>query len=136
MNPIRRYRQIIWIPLLICGCSWISYYDPTTFKNLTDLKAEVSTLYDSFANARADSARIQSVQLRLRQVFEYEKGKGEKNAETAKQVEIIRAAVDRHIQNRLTEGPWSSAHLANTKENIEGAFDIAIKTERLKNKNE
>jgi hypothetical protein len=132
----RFFPSIVLAVVLASGCTWVSYYDPTTYKNLTELKAEVSTLYESFATSKFDSEAVQHLQLKLRQVYEYEKGKGEKNGETAKQVTIIRTMVDRHTQDRISAGPWSAAHLANTKENIEEAFDIAIRTERLKNKND
>jgi len=43
---------------------------------------------------------------------------------------------ERHVSDRLTTGRWTTTHLNNQKQNIAEAFDIAIKTERLKNKNE
>ena len=38
--------------LIFIGCArlfgFVSYYDPTTYKNLTELKPEVTKLYESF----------------------------------------------------------------------------------------
>jgi len=42
----------------------------------------------------------------------------------------------RHVKDRLEKGKWTIEHFENVKTNIADAFDIAIQTERLKNKNE
>lgn len=128
------------LSLLALGCApflgFPAYYDPTTYKNLTDVKPEVAALYDTFANDPADSGRIAAVRLTLARIYEYEKGKGEKNAETTRQIQIIQGMFERHMEDRLKTGKWSATHLANKKDNIAEAFDTAIQTERLKNKNE
>jgi hypothetical protein len=113
-----------------------SYYDATTYKSLTDLKAEIQFLYDTFATDSLAEAEVTAVRLKLAQVYEYEKGKGEQNKETREQVEIIQQMFGRHMSDRMKNGKWTSAHLANQKTNLAEAFDIAIATERLKNKNE
>ena len=69
-------------------------------------------------------------------MYEYEKGKGGKNKETYEQIRIIQNMFERHVNDRLNSGTWSKINLDNLKKNIVDAFDIAIKTERLKNKNE
>jgi len=124
-------------PLLL-GCSGLllHYYDPTTYKSLTDLKPKVSALYDSFMETNIDKKEVAEVRLELAQVYEYVKGKGESNKETTKQITILRDMFERHVQDRVKNGKWSEIDLENMKENIEDAFDIAIQTERLKNKNE
>lgn len=126
----------LFLQLLGCSGPLLHYYDPTTYKNLTDLKPKVSALYESFLDEDIDSKGIAQIRLELAQVHEYEKGKGESNKETATQIKIIRSLLDEQVQDRLKNGRWSSIHLENQKENIEDAFDIAIQTERLKNKNE
>ena len=55
-----------------------TYYDATTYKNLTDLKTEVIMLYDSFSKEKIDSIKIDKITLKFAQIYEYEKGKGEK----------------------------------------------------------
>lgn len=107
-----------------------------TYKNLTELKPEVVFLYETFTTDSINLERIAYVRLRLAQVYEYEKGKGSKNKETYEQIEIIQNMFERHVKDRLEKGKWTKEHFENVKTNIEEAFDIAIQTERLKNKNE
>lgn len=116
--------------------SFVSYYDPTTYRNLTELKPAVAFLYETFISDSIDLAKIAEIRLRLAQAYEYEKGKGAKNQETYEQIEIIQTMFERHVKDRLEHGKWSTEHMENTKTNIQEAFDIAIQTERLKNKNE
>ena len=116
--------------------SFISYYDPTTYKNLTEVKPEVVFLYETFTTDSVNPEKIVQVRLRLAQVYEYEKGKGLKNKETYEQIEIIQSMFERHVKDRLDKGKWTQEHYENVKTNMEEAFDIAIQTERLKNKNE
>jgi len=139
------FRKIITphllLPLfLICGCASIfgsiTYFDPTTYKNLTDLKSEVMMLYRTFTNDSIDSAKIELVCLKLSQIYEYERGKGSKNIETCKQVEIINNIFERHVKDRITNGKWNPTNLQDSIQNISDAFDIAIQTEHSKNKNE
>lgn len=128
----------LFLLLSLSGCAHLfglAYYDPTTYKNLTDLKPEVMALYDTFTKDTVNAEKIDSIRLKLAQIYEYENGKGEKNAETTKQIEKIQGMFERHVNNRLTQGKWNDAHLTNQKENMAEAFDIAIQTERLKNKN-
>ena len=136
MRLVKQTAFLIFLLYLGCSASFIHYYDPTTYKNLTDLKPEVAALYESFMEEEIDKKAIAAIRLELAQVFEYEKGKGESNHETARQIELIRKMFETHVQERLKNGQWSEANLQNRKENIEDAFDIAISTERLKNKNE
>jgi len=119
-----------------CSASMLHYYDPTTYKNLTDLKPEVAELYESFVEEDIDLREVAGIRLELAQAFEYERGKGESNHETARQIELIKKMFEAHVQDRLKNGKWSEANFQNKKENIEDAFDMAIHTERLKNKNE
>jgi hypothetical protein len=136
MRLVRQSAFLFFLLCLGCSASLLHYYDPTTYKNLTDLKPEVTALYESFIEEEIDKKAIAAIRLKLAQVFEYEKGKGENNHETARQIELIRKMFGEHVQERLKNGKWSEPNLQNKKENIEDAFDIAISTERLKNKNE
>jgi len=135
-EPIRRS---LWffLPFLVgCAASLLHYYDPTTYKNLTDLKPKVALLYETFEDEKIDLQAIRQIRLEMGQAYEYEKGKGEKNRETAKQLGLILEMFSRHIEERKKNGPWLEAQIQNRWENMEDAFDIAIATERLKNKNE
>ena len=129
---------IILINVLGCA-SWIgmmTYYDATTYKNLTDLKPEMIFLYETFVTDKFDTVKVQTIQLRLAQMYEYEHGKGEHNKETTAQIEIIRDMFDRHIKNRKNSGKWDAIHCKIQQNMIGKAFSIAIETEGLKNKNE
>jgi hypothetical protein len=140
--PIRRVMGGLYLLILVAsiyGCAGIfgglTYFDPTTYRNLTDLKPEVLSLYDTFTQDSVNATEIAAIRLRLAQVYEYEKGKGEKNAETIEQIDTIRVIFEDHVKDRLAGGKWSQTKLDNNKENIAEAFDIAIQTEWLKNRN-
>lgn len=141
-RDIKELCLVIILQILIALCflaqcaSLISYYDPTTYKNLTELKPEVAFLYETFTSDSIDMEKIDAIRLRLAQVYEYEKGKGPKNIETYEQIKIIQDMFERHVKERLEHGTWSNEHMENKKTIIQEAFDIAIQTERLKNKNE
>ena len=137
-----KYFNLILLVLIIhlSGCAnWMGfpeYFDPTTYKNLTDLKPEVMMLYDTFTKETLGDKRIERIRLKLAQIYEYEKGKGDKNKETYTQIKMINSMFKRHIEDRIENGVWSNIHLKNQKENIGEAFDIAIRTESQKNKND
>jgi hypothetical protein len=102
------------LALQSCGIfDRITYYDTTTFKNLTELKPEVGMLYESFTQSSLDSLWLRSVRLKLRQMYEYEKGKGEKNTETIEQMKIITEMFERHVADRSGKGIWANAHMMN-----------------------
>lgn len=141
-HNLHRGILIFTLLFLIClpGCArflgFTTYYDPTTYKNLTDLKPKVSALYDTFTRDSVEVSDISAIRLNLAQIYEYEKGKGIKNSETSKQISIIQNMYEEAVKDRLSKGKWSDEHLSNKKQNIMDAFDIAIQTENLKNKNE
>lgn len=114
----------------------ITYFDSTTYKNLTGVKPRIVFLYETFSDDSIAIDEVKAIRLQLAQMLEYEKGKGQKNSETAQQIKIIRDMFEDDIQHRMTNGKWSTAQRENQTENISDAFDLAISTERLKNKNE
>lgn len=137
------HRKLItasFLATVFAACSFLSsaitYYDATTYKNLTDLKPRIVFLYESFAEDSMDVREIRSVRLQIAQMVEYEKGKGPKNRETFEQMRLIQKMFESGVEHRRKNGKWSSAQRQNEVENISDAFDIAISTERLKNKNE
>ena len=113
----------------------LTYFDPTTYQNLTEIKPRIDLLYLSFSTDKIDTTEIQSIRLKISQMYEYERGKGPNNAPTAKQIDLIRGMFDRHSNSRLHNGQWSNEMLQNNRENIMKLFDTAIETEWLKNKN-
>ena len=128
------------VAVLLGACSLlnsnISYYDATTYKNLTDLKPRVVFLYDTFGGDSVDMQEVRSIRLTMAQMLEYERGKGEKNKLTVDQLKILRDMFEDDVQHRVKNGKWSPAQKQNQIDNISDAFDTAITTERLKNKNE
>ena len=131
--------SLILLLLSLSACApimgYVSYYDPTTYKNLTDLKPQVMALYDTFTRDPVDFDKIAAIRLKLAQMYEYENGKGPKNIEVAKQIKKVEDTFNRDVDDR-TSGKWTQPRLENAKRNIGGAFDVAIQMERAKNKNE
>lgn len=115
----------------------VSYHDATTYRNLTDLKADMMTLVESFDTtpyARSEP-RIDQLRLALRKAHEYELGKGEPNSDTVKQFNAIRKlfeeTVDEHRDSR--PGELGRKYFQETAKVIGQAFNIAIATENAKN---
>jgi hypothetical protein len=122
---------------ILSGCALypnISYYDPTTYKNLTDLKPQILFLYEDFKNDPLPSEKIGATKLKLAQAYEYESGKGPDNSTTTIQIKKVNDLFNKHLKLRISNGKWSSTTYENATENITEAFDIAIKTESIKNK--
>ena len=78
------------LPFLLAGCATITVYDPTSYKNATDLKAESLLLVQkSTDTADRHAEEINKVQLELQQDLEYEKGKGNLNSLTLRQWQLL-----------------------------------------------
>lgn len=120
---------------LISGCAAfkVTFYDPTTYRDLTDIKPSISDLYDSYTAATLDNDKISAMNLKLRQMLEYEKGKGKDNEDTTQQIKLIIEAFESHAADRRASGAWSQDQAANKKEYILKMLDIAIESENLKN---
>lgn len=86
LYPISLFLSAILFLLTLSGCSGIpiSYYNSTTYTQLTALKAETTLLVESFdtkpINDNMDN--IDKVRLSLRKAYEYELGKGKPNSDT------------------------------------------------------
>ncbi|MBI5710297.1 MAG: hypothetical protein HZC42_08350 [Candidatus Eisenbacteria bacterium] len=122
---------------LLAGCAWIPFlqvsrFDPVTEQNLADLKPVVSEAYAGFAQDAPDTTALASVRWRLDDALAHERAKGEANRRTTRQLELILATFDRDVASRGGGPPWSPAAVANARENLEEAFDIALRTERGK----
>ena len=125
---------------LLSGCGafkfgkFPTYFDAHTYQRLTFAKADILYLYASFGEPVLDMDEIRSARVSLARLYEYEKGKGEGNAATSRQIELIREAVEEHLQNRMGKVKWEDFDVGDFSENIGQYFDIAIETERSKNK--
>lgn len=135
-GSLRGAMSVSLLVLFVGGCSFmnVARFDLTSYRNLTELKPEVSFLYETFVREPVDSAGVYRVRLKLAQVFEYERGKGKENEETISQIAIIMEMFERHVAERKERGVWSDAHVRNRMRNIADAFDIAIATEQAKNR--
>ena len=116
----------------------ISYYDGTTYKNLTDLKAESTMLIDSFDTtpvARNNDA-IDALMLNFRKAYEYERGKGEPNSDTMRQFAKIQELLSADVADYRKHGPGGLGrkYFSEAAVVLGQAFDIVIATENAKNR--
>lgn len=115
----------------------LSHYDPTTYSQLTGLKAEATLLIESFDHkpVAENESRIEATTLHIRQAYEYEKGKGPTNSETAAQVELVNRLFTGDVQEYRDAGPGAlgSRYFREAAAVLGQAFDVAIATENLKN---
>jgi hypothetical protein len=116
----------------------ISYRDAVTYKNLTDLKAEAMTLVETFDTrpAAQNEAAIENVTLEFRKALEYEKGKGKSNNDTIEQLNRIQGLLNDDIKDYRENGnaPLGPKYFQEAARVLGQAFDKAIETENLKNR--
>jgi hypothetical protein len=117
----------------------ITYHDATTYKNLTNLKAEAMTIVETFDTkpVAANEAVIEYMTLEFRKALEYEKGKGKSNDDTIKQLDKINGLLNDDIKDYQENGnaTLGSKYFHDAALVLGQAFDVAIATENLKNKN-
>jgi|CXWL01.1.fsa_nt_gi hypothetical protein len=78
------------LSLACVGCAFLSHYDPTSYKNATDLKAEALVLVERAIDPPTQhQAEIDGLRVRLRQAYEYEAGKGRPNHLTRDQWKLL-----------------------------------------------
>lgn len=139
VRQVRRWTALLAGAVLACACAIpVSYYDSTTYRNLTDLKAEMMTVvegFDTVTYARSEP-RVDQLRLALRKAREYEQGKGEPNSDTVKQFVVVgklfEETVDEYRGTR--PGELGKKYFQEAATVIGQAFDIAIATENAKNK--
>jgi|GraSoiStandDraft_36_1057302.scaffolds.fasta_scaffold153655_2 hypothetical protein len=140
---IRSLTQLIGgaaLALLAGACAVpISYYDATTYKNLTDLKVETTILVASFdtKSVAENEGKISDVVMKLQKAYEYEKGKGNANSGTMIQLEKIKGMFESDIDDYRSKDAKATLGRKFFREAaiaLGQAFDIAISTENLKNK--
>lgn len=126
------------LPLVLAACALVSHYDATSYKNATDLKAEALVLMDKAKDPPAThAAAIDSLTLKLRQAYEYERGKGNPNRFTVKQWELLldpnAALLGGFIHKwRQANAAQGDALIEGVKKNVAQGFDEIIKLERAK----
>lgn len=130
-------RWLVFLAFLISACALLSPYDPTSYKNATDLKAASLALLEHGSEPYADhAAEVSRLDVQLRQAFEYEHGKGKTNSETAEQWKIL---IDREggllggtLEQWRKAGHLSEVLLPEISKKIGAAFDEIISLEQAK----
>ena len=129
---------VFLLSLVACAGVPISYYDATTYRNLTSLKAETTTLVESFDTVpyAENQNKIEDTTLNFKKAYEYEKGKGEPNSDTATQFDKIYGLFvdDVNDYKENEQGELGKKYFQEAARVLGQAFDIAISTENLKNK--
>jgi hypothetical protein len=134
------FLSTLFCVLILSGCVGIpiTYYDATTYTQLTSLKAETTLLIDSFDTKKVAENRdnIEKTTLNLRKAYEYELGKGKPNSDTSKQFKIIIGLFNDDVKDYQEDGPnaLGKKYFREASVALGQAFDIAIATENLKNK--
>lgn len=126
--------------LNLSGCAGIpiTYYDATTYIQLTSLKAEITTLVESFDTKpyAENQDKIEEITMNFKKAYEYEKGKGDPNSDTTKQFDKIYGLfmddVETYKENPQEE--LGKKYFQEAAIVLGQAFDIAISTENQKNK--
>lgn len=140
---------------LFAACTTVSFYDPVTYHNLTDLKGDMAVFFEDCTEQGASGEtafqRIDGFVISATQHQAYESGKV-KNDETAQQLEtlvgMISKVKDRWRQNHLHDGACVASHAppataggclspgycAGKWPVLATALDIAIETEQLKHR--
>lgn len=140
LYPVSLFFSAILLLITLSGCSGIpiSYYDATTYTQLTSLKAETTLLVESFDTTPAseNESSIKQVTLSLRKAYEYEYGKGNPNGETSKQFKKIMKLFTDDVKDYQEDGPGAlgEKYFREASVVLGQAFDIAIATENSKNK--
>ena len=136
---VERIGQTLTVSLLLlAGCAAITGYDPTSYKTATDLKAEALLLIEKAKDPPGPhAAEIESIRLKLRQGYEYEKGKGDRNRFSLEQWAILSdpngSLLGGFLKKWETENRGQSpAFLEGVSKNIAQAFDEIIKLESRK----
>ncbi len=145
MRTIVRTKEIVLLllPILLLitilgGCAWFrqARFDQVTYLRLTDMKAEVGTVYRGLGDLELNEVQITEFRLKMEELLNYEKAKKEeKNKEMIDQIEKgILKIFNEDVEARKKSGPWNSTNIENSLKIIRTAFDQAIRIENSKNR--
>ncbi len=136
---------VIFPILFLISCAAITNYDPTSYKNATDIKAESLLLMDKAIDPpnTLAMARIEDLRVKLSQAYEYEAGKEGPNQITVKQWKILNdpeggllgGFLKRWEGTQGTETGLKPGFVEEAKDQVKDAFDQIIKLESAKVKN-
>lgn len=117
------------------GCAHlISYYDPVSYKNLVDFKAETLLLIDNISASPSQlnyTGKLEELKSNIEKASEYEKGKQLNDDTIAQFAEIIKM-VDGIVLTLKEKQSLSPVYLKEKRLKFEKAFDMAIGTEESK----
>jgi hypothetical protein len=128
--------------LLLAACTIpVTTYDAVTFDRLCDLKVECLDVLERLGTSpsvdRDAAAEIHRVRLGVRKLVTREESKGSDNAETTAQMkklqELFEDDLTEFFQGNV-DGRLGTGYAAEARRELAEAFDIAIATEALKNK--
>jgi hypothetical protein len=123
--------SLLVLATIVVGCASmeISRYDNETYANLCYTKADVVKIYANYSHTPQWAMVAGSKVGSFDRMLEYEVNK-EYNDITYKQILIIKEMYLEHMKNL----PWTPAQHEIYSDNIAKAFDIAIDTEKSKNR--
>jgi hypothetical protein len=135
--------QVAWVIFVfllvqVVGCATVAQKDPVSLQNAIDLKVESLALLDKATDPpETHAAEIQDIQLRLQKALEYEKTRGELNAVSVQQWELLTDPEGNLLAGFLKK--WVADGKGRTPAFIDGvkglvtkAFDQIIKVESAK----
>ena len=140
-GPRKRFYLLFQALALLCmlgACALISHYDPTSYLNATNLKAEALLLVEKAKDPPGvHAAAIDSLRLKVMQAYEYERGKGAPNKITVEQWKRLSdpegALLGGFLRKWTSENRGQGAvFLEGLSKNIGEAFDLIIKLESAK----
>ena len=136
-NQFNRFSQLTIISIFLISCSFVSYFDAVSYKNLTDLKGEMKVAFETFsingASGDKDLETFERFRVECSKGLEYEKGKS-KNDDTVKQWEEINSLISEVVVRFKKDGEnkLSPGYCKGKWKVLDTAFDIAIATENGK----
>jgi hypothetical protein len=138
MRSPSRLLALLALSLVLGACALTSHYDPTSYLNATNLKAESLLLIEKAKEPPAKHApAIEGPRLRLLQAYEYERGKGRPNRPTVEQWRLLidpdATLLGGFLKKWKTENAaQSDAFLKGIAKNVGDAFDEIIKLQSAK----
>lgn len=129
---------VILLVFVVVGCATVAKKDPVSLQNAIDLKVESLALLDKAIDPPdVHAAEIQDMQLRLQKALEYEKTRGELNAISVQQWELLADSegnlLSGFLKKWVADGKGRNpAFIDGVKGLVTKAFDQIIKTESAK----
>src|SRR5687768_1240407 len=124
----------LFLVTLVAALAGCCRYDAELHATLETTRGQVvgaatsPGLYDRFVEP-ALPANLDEVQAGVDEIRDLSaQQRGRFCWEIPRQGEAIKQMFDRHVADRRAGGPWNATKVANAKQNIAEAFDIALRT--------